>query len=459
MTRIAYILLLVILTGTLWAPQNAQAQQELRELCTILEETRGDVVTLSVKYGTPAARDVANQMMNPSMHLDFISRMVGDVSAVDALTLCDRDGVPHMELIAGTVKDVTLHRLLEIYRLYTYILGGMYPIAAVNFSQGVRPSALGQNKSGERTVAEALDAVARRGAPVFVAAGNSPAFGLNPYARGEGVFPVVATESDEATVFSKSSTPPASYNPKQLFLFAKGAPRPKDGPADEVKDPACRSGEHLTVGQLLQPETAAIEGGGSSFATFAATASACYVQQYLQIVNTYLSVIKAIGDERVTPFVSYYIDNPISEKCSALEYRLADKRKKYVPEYEIDVARKTRLHEYFSKATVEFNLRYSTALLRAFYQSLPALDLVEDFRGPQRLASTASVVSALKKMTLVDWVRIAANKQSLYYPRWVETAAKDGEPVLDRKTIDKIVAYCRHASLYVVLSDTATSGF
>ena len=457
--RILLISFLIVLSSGSNLVKTVYAQGNFPEVCDDLEEADDNMITISVKYRSVNARDLAIRTMNPFMHLDFISRVVGVAAANDALTLCKHTDVVHMELIARTVRDITLHRLLEVYRVYLYARAGTYPIAVVNFSQGVRTSFLGRNISGERTLVEALDAISRDVAPVFISVGNSPDFGLDPYSKGEATFAVVATDSEATQILPTSSRPSSSDNTQKLFLLSDGARRPISGPADAHNDNACNWGDHLTLGQLLQPEDSRILGGGSSFATFAVTPTACYVHQYLEIMATYLPATRPVGMVNVEPFVSYFIDNPIDRNCPALKHRLAQNRRIHEAEYVFHVDQKIRFRDFFVAATVEIDLRYSTRLLREFFLRLPRSTLVPYFEGPQRLVDSDRVVSALRKMTLEDWVHVAGNSGSYYYPEWLRKAAQDKEPVLDNNTIETIVSYCEERTLFLVLPDVVPSAF
>ncbi|MEP4987070.1 MAG: hypothetical protein ABJV68_05180 [Paracoccaceae bacterium] len=430
----------------------------LVDMCELLEDYRNDTVTVSVKYGTRELQNRVLQVSNPVMHLDFISRVVGDAKGEDILALCDDPGVRDIEYIAPNQKDSTLHRLLEVYRVYHYVIGGRFPIAAVNFSQGVRRDAIGNNVSGERTMAEALDVVARRAAPVFVAAGNSGDTRLSRYAEGEHVFPVVAAQGNGAALFPETSRPDAMTDKGRLFLFADGAPRIETSRIDELPG-ALDPKHHLTLGQLLMPERSQITVGGSSFATFAATPTACLVHQYLQVVDFHLSAEKPVGQVQAQPFVSYYVDNGIPQDVPALKNRLADKRKKYAPIYEISTSNKQRFDDFFFGNTVEFNLRYSTPILRAFYRTLPEVDLAGGFEGYQRYVSFDAVLGKLRAMTFADWIAIAGNKRSTYFGRWIDLAQQDPAPLFDNATMDAIAAYCRDYTLFIILSDEAKSKF
>ena len=248
----------ISITIALLCAGGIDAHADMSEVCDNLEEAGDDQVTLSVKYQSVEARDAVWSVMNPVMHLDFISRVIGDVSADDALAFCRRIDVAHMELIASKTKDVTLHRLLEIYRVYTYVLGGRFSVAAFNFSQGVRNQSLGKGESGERTISEALDVVANRIAPVFVAAGNSPEIGLSPYAGGGAVLPVVATEAGGSAIFARSSRPSVADGPNRLFLFADGAPRPQASSVDGIDHPACNT--EIAVSGAMEIGTAPVPG-------------------------------------------------------------------------------------------------------------------------------------------------------------------------------------------------------
>jgi hypothetical protein len=446
---------LVLIAASFCAPSTVAA--DLSAVCKKLEAAEDDPVTISVRYGSREARDLVWSIADVAMHVDFVSRVIADTRADRALPLCRRDDVKDIEIIAGTEKDSTLHRLLEVWRVYHYILGGRFEVAAFNFSQGVRTAALHKDKSGERTIAEALDTVARRAAPVFVAAGNAGTAGLSEYVAGNSVFPVAATENHGRAIFPPSSRPGSRDDPQHLFLYADGAPRPQ-GPVDDLGE-ACPTTEHLSIGQMLLPEEAGIDPGGSSFATFAVTAAACPIHQYLQVVNAYLSATHAVGRVRLEPFVAYYVDNPMSPGCPALKNRLADRREKYVATYYLSVSQKLRLQDFFFGNSVEFNLRYSPPILRYFYHSLPERQLAKGYEGAQRYVSSAAVLDRLREMTFADWVEIGANKRSLYYQTWVAAAVQDTAPMLDGETINAIDEYCRVRSLFIILPDEVLSSF
>lgn len=453
MKRARFALALVI--ASFCSPAVAAADRSI--VCERIEAAEDDRLTISVKYRSHDARDFVWSIADARVHLDFISRVVSDTRADRALPLCRRDDVEDIEIIADAEKDSTLHRLLEVWRVYHYVLGGRFEISAFNFSQGVRTAALHKDKSGERTMAEALDTLGLKAAPVFVAAGNAGTAGLSEYTSGASVFPVVATEGYGHAIFPPSSRPSAGDDPRRLFLFADGAPRPQ-GPVDDLAG-ACPTTEHLTIGQMLLPEEAGIDIGGSSFATFTATATACPVHQYLQIVNAYLSAIHTVGEVRLDPFVAYYVDNPISPTCPALTYRLADRREKYIPIYRLNIPQKSRIQDFFFGNSIEFNLRYSPPILQYFYRSLPEQHLAEGYEGAQRYVSISAVLDRLREMTFADWLEIGANKHSLYYQSWRSAAAQDPTPILDGETIDAIAEYCRIGSLFIILPDIAAPRF
>lgn len=437
------------------ASQTATAADK-STVCSQLEDAEDDGVTISVKYTGREARNAAWSIAAQGMQLDFISRLVIDTNADKVLQLCQRDDIADIEVIGTTEKDTTLYRLLEVWRVYHYVIGGRFNVSAFNFSQGVRPVALHRGISAERTMAEALDTLARKAAPVFVAAGNSGEAGVSDYIDSESVLPVAATLEHGNAIFAPSSRPAATDHPR-LFLFADGGPRPRSE-VDQT-DNTCPKSEHLTVGQMMAPDEAGIDPGGSSFATFAASAAACPVHQYLQIVDAYLSATRAVGEVQVEPFIAYYVDNPITASCSALKNRLADKRSKYDVKYNISVPEKIRFQDFFFGNSVEFNLSYSTPLLRSFFRSMPEQHLVEGYQGPQRYVSTSAVLAHLRGMTFADWLNIAANKNSLYFPGWMAAAQKDSAPLLDSETIDAIGAYCRNYSLFIVLPQLGPSHF
>jgi len=445
----------LLVVATAIASQTASAAEK-STVCSQFEDAEDDDVTISVKYAGREARNVAWSIAVQGVELDFISRLVIDTNADKALQLCEREDITDIEAIGASEKDTTLYRLLEVWRVYHYVIGGRFDVSAFNFSQGVRPVALHRGISAERTMAEALDVLARKAAPVFVSAGNSSEAGVSDYIDSESVLPVAATMEHGKEIFSPSSRPAATDDPR-LFLFADGGPRPKSK-VDET-DETCPTTKHLTVGQMISPDEAGIEPGGSSFATFAATAAACPVHQYLQIVNAYLSATRAVGEVQLEPFIAYYVDNSVTSSCSALKNRLADKRDKYVVSYNLSVPEKARYQNFFFENSVEFNLRYSTPLLRSFFRSMPERHLVEGYKGPQRFVSTSAVLERLRGMKFADWLNIAANKNSLYFSRWMTAAQKDTAPALDSGTIDAIGSYCRNYSLFVVLPQLGASHF
>lgn len=433
------------------------ARAEMDVVCDALEGYLSDPVFASIRYESREARNAAWSAADTAMHLEFISRVIARAPADRLWPLCEREDVSDIELIGEGEKDSVLHRLLELWRIHHYVVGGRFEISAFNFSQGVRASAIGKDRSAERTMAEALEAIARKLAPVFVAAGNEAAVGVSKYAVGASVFPVVATENAGAAIYGKSSRPDGSVDPRRLFLFADGAPRPP-APIDE-EAAACEQTGHLTVGQMLLPEEAGIDPGGSSFATFAATAAVCPIHQYLEVMNAYLSATQTVGATRLHPFIAYYVDNPISPDCPTLDLRLADKQRKFAPIYYLQAPEKQRIQNFFFGNSVVFNLRYSTPLLRAFFRSLPETTLAEEFRGPQHYVSQRTVLQHLSGMTFSDWLALGGNRRSLYYSRWREKAAEDTAPVLSPDILRTIAQYCEAASLFVVLSDDPPSPF
>lgn len=435
----------------------AAADDERDIVCEAFELSENDPFIASIKYEGTDARNAVWSIAEKAVHLEFISRIVIEAPARRLWSLCARDDVVHIELIGDQEKDSVLHRILELWRINQYIVGGRFNVSAFNFSQGVRKEAMGQRESAEKTLAEALESISRRLAPVFVAAGNTGTTDLNAYANGQSVFPVVATEPDGLEIYSGSSRPGQKSDPRRLFLFSDGAPRPPGG--IDAKHLACESGDHLTIGQMLLPENARIDPGGSSFAAFAATAAACPVHQYLEVMNAYLSAGKAVGDVQLDPFVAYYVDNSVSPSCPALENRLADKRKQYAPIYNLRIPQKKRIQDMFFGNSMLFNLRYSTPLLRSFFESLPETSLIEGYEGAQRIVSQEVVQQRLSEMTFSDWLEIGGNKRSLYYPRWLAIAGRDIAPVLPRETIEQIAGYCQVASLFIVLPDDPPSPF
>ena len=428
------------------------------DACETIEEAEDDILLISVKYDSQSVRDNLWKIAQQAMHMAFISRIVSNTRASDILPLCDNPDIADIEIIAWSEKDSVLHRLLEIYRIHHYVIGGRFDVSAVNFSQGVRYSALGKNISGERTVMEALDAVSSRAAPVFVAAGNAGTLGINGYSKGSFIFPVAASQNNGHSLYPQTSRPDSSTDPRQLYLFADGAPRATKSTYDNLPD-NCNSQRHLTIGQMLLPEESEIKIGGSSFSTFSATSSACLVHQYLQVAEFYLSASKPVGEVRAEPFISYYIDNPIEPTCEALTNRLADRRNKFVPVYDISIQAKTRIQNFFFGNTVEFNLNYSTPLLKAFFRSMQPTRLAADFPGHQIFVSQNTVSENLKSMTMGNWVAVAANHESLYYQQWQDEAQSDVEPMIDSKTVDRMAEYCRTGSLFIVLPDITSGEF
>ncbi len=448
-------LLVGILTLIVSSPVLSNVERDI--VCEKFELSGNDPFIASIKYQGTDARNAVWSVGEKAVHLEFISRIVLEAPGDQLWSLCGRDDVLHIELIGEQQKDSVLHRILELWRIQHYVVGGRFELSAINFSQGVRKEAIGRGESAERTLAEALDVISRRLAPVFVAAGNTGATDLNAYADGDSVFPVVATEQNGAKLFSSSTRPSGKHDPSRTFLFADGAPRP-NGEIDR-EHAACGTGDHLTIGQMLQPENAGISPGGSSFATFAVTAAACPVHQYIQVVNAYLSAGKAVGDVQLNPFVAYYVDNSVSPNCPALKNRLADKRRRYVPIYTLTIPQKARFQTMLFGESMLFNFRYTTPLLRSFFRTLPKTALAAEYKGAQHFVNQEVVLRRLSEMTFADWLEIGGNKRSLYYPRWLATAKKDSVPALPRETIERIAGYCQSASLFMVLPDKPASPF
>ena len=185
---------------------------------------------------------------------------------------------------------------------------------------------------------------------------------------------------------------------------------------------------------------------------FVPTWNACFIRQYMQIVQAHLSATTPVGDVQLEPFIAYYVDTPVPKNCPLLNNRWADQRKKFLPIYPITVTIKERLQRFFYDNVVQFRMVYSPPLLREFFKQLPSRDYTE-FARHERYVNSHDVVSMLKRLTLADLVRMAANKRSYYYGKWLKLAEQDKAPVIEAGIVDRIDNYCRTATLFVVLPD------
>jgi hypothetical protein len=140
-------------------------------------------------------------------------RLIARMAKDNALSLQKDAGVVDLELLAPHSADYTFHRLMELYRVYLYQVSGRFNIPAVNFSQGVSYWDRNSEERGDKTIAEALDAIASRIAPVFVAIGDGQELGIGGWALAPSVLPVVATKDSGAKVMSNSARPPAENPP------------------------------------------------------------------------------------------------------------------------------------------------------------------------------------------------------------------------------------------------------
>ncbi|WP_287188565.1 hypothetical protein, partial [Mesorhizobium sp.] len=311
---------------------------------------------------------------------------------------------------------------------------------------------------GDQTIAEALDVIGSRTVPVLVAVGDGAEFGVGAWAKAPSVLPVVATTSGGAAILDNSARPERNQTPWRTVLYADGAPVAGEEQLSQGK--ACGDGAHLTANQMLHPETARIvQPGGSSFATFKATASLCYVHQYTELLRVLLRARTPIGLVEVEPFVAYYVDSPVNRACPALAHRWADQRKQFgAPQYWIEASDKSRLDEFVNGNSIELRPNYSIPLVKAFLNHLPEHRMT-DSEANERYVSSKTLLAMLRRFHLTDLIEVAANSGNVRYAEWKQLAAKDGTPAVREQLVDAIESYCGNQSLFLVLSDKAEPFF
>lgn len=210
-----------------------------------------------------------------------------------------------------------------------------FPPSTSAKGQGVSYWDRNTGERGDKTIAEALDVLASRIAPVFVAIGDGPELGVGGWALAPSALPVVATKSNGSEILPNSARPPVENPPWRTLLYADG--EPTGGQNASPQDVACGAGAHLTADQMLRPEAAVIPPpGGSSYATFKATWNACFIHQFTEILRVQLRARTGVGNVEVEPFVAYYVDSPVNKSCAATRYRWADQREQLeAPRYEV----------------------------------------------------------------------------------------------------------------------------
>ena len=420
-------------------------------------QSEGPVV-LSIKYADFAARTRVLDKSFGGADLPFISRIVVRIDRDAALSMEDDIGIEDAEIFGSGTADRTFHKLIELYRIYLYQVSGKFNISAVNFSQGVRYFNRNSRERGDRTIAEALDVLGSRIAPVLVAVGDGPEFGVGDWAMAPSVLPVVATSDGGSEILANSARPEQGHTPWRTVLYADGAAQAGKSEASSAK--SCGAGAHLTADQMLHPETSLVpQPGGSSYATFKVTSNTCYVQQYAELLRVLLRARTAIGYVEVEPFISYYVDSPVDRSCPALQYRWADQRRQYgAPRYQIKVGNKVKLDDFVSGHSIELRPNYSIPLLKAFLDHLPPTTMTNS-GVKERYVSADAVLEMLRNFSLVDLVEVAANKRNLQFESWRQAAQADHSPILQSDIIDAIESYCRDQSLFLVLSDEAAPFF
>jgi hypothetical protein len=415
-------------------------------------------LVLSVKYADRAARSRVLEKSLGGADLPFINRIIVRIARNAALSLQGDSSLTDVEILGPRSADRTFHKLLELYRVYLYQVSGRFEISVVNFSQGVPYWDRNSDERGDRTIAEALDVIGVRVAPVLVAVGDGPEFGIGEWAMARAALPVVATSSGGAQILANSARPPPGQVPWNTVLYADGAPTAGKNLNSSTK--ACGEGAHLTADQMLHPESAFVpEPGGSSFATFKATWNVCFIHQYTEILRVQLRARTPVGSVEVEPFVAYYVDSPVDKACPATQYRWADQRfQADAPKYEIRAADKARLDEFVNGNSLELRANYSIPILRAFLNHLPPHPMTSA-RASERYVSSDAVLAMLRSFRLRDLVEVAANPRNIKFENWKKIADRDPAPVIRSELVDAIDSYCRNQTLFLVLSDEATPIF
>jgi hypothetical protein len=451
MRRASCLLLILCILLASFESTRAEISDDFWDRLALRDDA---VVFLSVKYTDREARKRIFDKAVDGADLPFISRLIIRINRDDALSLEKDPGIADAEILAFHSADYTFHRLLELYRVYLYQVSGRFNISAVNFSQGVSYWDRNSEERGDRTIAEAIDVLASRIAPVFVAIGDGPELGVGGWAMAPSALPVIATAGKGTQILSNSAKPPTQNAPWKTVLYADG--EPTAGRSSDSLQQACGAGAHLTADQMLHPETAAIPNpGGSSYATFKATWNACFVHQFTEIVRVQLRARTAVGLAEVEPFVAYYVDSPVDKTCPATQYRWADQRLQLeAPKYEIKAEDKIRLDRFVSGNSIELRANYSVPILKAFLNHLPSRPL-SAAKLNQRYVSSDGVLKMLASFSLADLVDAAANPRNVQFEEWKRKAGNDTAPVLRPELVSAIEDYCRTKTLFLTLPDEA----
>lgn len=437
------------------SPSSAQVSDDFWGRLSL----RDDVpLVLSVKYADRSTRARVLAKSLGGADLPFISRVIVRIDRDAALSLQGDPGVKDVEVFGARTADRTLHKLLELYRVYLYQVSGRFDISVVNFSQGVPYWDRNSEERGDRTIAEALDILGTKVAPVMVAIGDGPELGVGGWALAPSVLPVVATNGSGTGILAESARPSKGHAPWKTVLYADG--EPSDGATVSDEDEECGRGAHLTADQMLHPEAARVPPpGGSSFATFKVTSSVCLIQQYSEILRVQLRARTPVGVVEVQPFVAYYVDSPVDKSCSATKFRWADQRfQADSPRYEIRPADKARLDAFVTGSSIELRAHYSIPILKAFLNHLSP-GRMTDAGVNERYVSWDAVLTMLKGLTLRDLVEIAANRGNVRYQDWIRKADADAAPLVSADLVDAVANYCQNSSLFLVLTDEAAPFF
>jgi hypothetical protein len=292
----------------------------------------------------------------------------------------------------------------------------------------------------------------------LVAVGDGQEFGVGAWALAPSALPVVATTAAGAAILPDSARPAAGPVPWKTVLYADG--EAAAGIEDTDGDRACGAGAHLTADQMLHPESARVPPpGGSSYATFKATADVCLIHQYAEVLRVQLRARTAVGMVEVEPFVAYYVDSPVDKTCPATSNRWADQRFQVdSPRYQVLAADKARLDRFVNGNSIELRPNYSIPLLKAFLNHLPPRHMTAT-AAAERYVTWDGVLAMLKAFRLRDLVEVAANPRNIRFEDWKRLGDADQLPVIRPQTIDAMAAYCRSQTLFLVLSDEAKPFF
>lgn len=409
-------------------------------------------LVLSIKYSDRATRARILSRSLGGADLPFINRVVVRMDRDTALAMEEDVGITDVEVFGSRTSDRTFHKLLELYRIYLYQVSGRFNVSIVNFSQGVSYWDRNSDERGDRTIAEALDALASRIVPVLVAVGDGPEFGVGAWAMAPSVLPVVATKASGREILENSARPQAGRVPWRTVLYADGAPVVGSNVAAAAS--SCGEGAHLTADQMLHPESAVVpQPGGSSYATFKATWNVCFIQQYAEILRVQLRARTPVGDVEVEPFVAYYVDSPVNSECPPLRFRWADRRQQVAPpKYQIRAADKARLDRFVNGNSLELRTVFSASLLKAFLNRLDSYPMTGVVTN-ERYVSSDAVLAMLKALRMRDLVEMAANPNNVKFDEWKKKADADPAPLVASDLVDSLDTYCRTQTMFLVLSD------